>query len=213
MVKLYYTASSCGAANFISAFVGGFTALETEQVDLATHKTVSGVDFYTINPKGNVPALVLDDGTVLNENAATLQYIADQIPGKVAPEVGSADRYLLQAALSYISSEVHGGAIGPFWNPTLTEEVKTFFKGKVQQKLTYLESTLIGDKHFLVGNKLSVADIYLYIVLSWDAYLHFGLASFPKVHAYVERIKALPEIQAAHAAIATSPAHVPSRTA
>lgn len=78
MPKLYYTSTSCGAANFISAFVAG-VRLETEQVTLATHTTASGADFYTINPKGNVPAIVLDDGTVLNENAATLQWISDQV--------------------------------------------------------------------------------------------------------------------------------------
>lgn len=78
MTKLYYTATSCGAASFISAFTANVN-LETEQVDIGTHKTASGVDFYTINPKGNVPALVLNDGTVLNENGAILQYIADLV--------------------------------------------------------------------------------------------------------------------------------------
>jgi glutathione S-transferase len=78
MPKLYYTATSCGAASFIAALTAG-VQLETEQVDLQTHKTASGVDFYTINPKGNVPALILDDGTILNENAAVLQYIADLV--------------------------------------------------------------------------------------------------------------------------------------
>lgn len=79
MPKLYYTSTSCGAANFIAAYVGG-VLLETEQVDISTHVTkTTGADFYAINPKGNVPAIVLDDGTVLNENSATLQYIADQV--------------------------------------------------------------------------------------------------------------------------------------
>jgi hypothetical protein len=78
MPKLYYTATSCGAASFIAAFTAG-VKLETEQVDLKSHKTVSGVDYYTINPKGNVPALILDDGTILNENPAVLLYIADLV--------------------------------------------------------------------------------------------------------------------------------------
>ena len=79
MVKLYYTPTSCGAASFISAYKAGLHDIETEQVSLADHKTASGVDFYTINPKGNVPCLVLNDGTILNENAAVLQYIADLV--------------------------------------------------------------------------------------------------------------------------------------
>ena len=78
MTKLYYTSTSCGAASFIAAFTAGIK-LESEQVTLQTHLTASGVDFYTINPKGNVPTLVLNDGTVLNENTAILQYIADQV--------------------------------------------------------------------------------------------------------------------------------------
>lgn len=78
MVKLYYTSTSCGAASFIAAFSAGLH-IEAEQVDLKTHLTTSGADFYAINSKGNVPALVLDDGTVLNEGAAVLQYIADQV--------------------------------------------------------------------------------------------------------------------------------------
>ncbi len=78
MTKLFYTATSCGVASFIAAFTANLN-IQTEQVDLQTHLTASGVDFYTINPKGNVPALVLDDGTVLNENSAVLQYIADQV--------------------------------------------------------------------------------------------------------------------------------------
>jgi len=78
MPKLYYTSTSCGAASFIAAFAAGVN-LETEQVDIGTHKTTSGKDYYAINPKGNVPALVLEDGTVLNEGAAVLQYIADQV--------------------------------------------------------------------------------------------------------------------------------------
>ena len=79
-IRLYYTPTSCGAASFISAFVAGVN-IETEQINLSTHKTASNVDFYTINPKGNVPCIVLDDGTILNENAATLQYIASLVSG------------------------------------------------------------------------------------------------------------------------------------
>ena len=78
MVKLYYTPTSCGAASFIAALAAQ-VSLQTEQVDIKEHKTASGANFYEINPKGNVPALVLDDGTVLNENVAVLQYIADLV--------------------------------------------------------------------------------------------------------------------------------------
>ncbi len=82
MTKLYYTSTSCGAASFIAAFVAD-VQLETEQVDIGTHLTSSGADFYKINPKGNVPALVLEDGTVLNENSAVLQFVADLVSSLV----------------------------------------------------------------------------------------------------------------------------------
>eukprot|EP01040_Poterioochromonas_malhamensis_P021275 gene21275-25630_t len=128
MPKLYYTPTSCGAASFISAYVAG-VGLETEEVDLATHKTASGADFYAINPKGNVPAIVLDNGVVLNENAATLLFIADQAPGKVAPVAGTTERYELLVALSYIASEYHA-TIGGLFYPG-SEEVKSYLRAKL----------------------------------------------------------------------------------
>ena len=78
MAKLYYSPTSCGAASFIAAFVAG-VHMDCEQVDFQTHLTASGADFYAINPKGNIPCIILEDGTILNEGAATLQYIADQV--------------------------------------------------------------------------------------------------------------------------------------
>eukprot|EP00128_Syssomonas_multiformis_P006720 Colp12_sorted_trinity150504_noHs@16848 len=167
--KLFYTATSCGAASFISAHTAG-VQLETEQVDLATHTCPSG-DFYKFNPKGNVPAIVLADGTVLNENAATLQYIADQAKTvKVAPEHGTSDRYLLQVALSYISSELHG-TVGQLFNPTISAEVKDYILKRLATKLKYVDEQLIGSKNFVVGNFFTVADAYLYIVFTWFPYL------------------------------------------
>eukprot|EP01031_Cornospumella_fuschlensis_P025049 gene25049-30256_t len=164
MPKLYYTPSSCGAASFISAFAAGVN-LEVEQVALTTHLTDSGADFYKINPKGNVPAIVLDDGTLLNENAATLQWIADQRPGTIAPANGTNARYELQSALSYVSSEFHG-SIGALFMPS-SEEVKSFLRARLQKKLEYVEQTFVGDKEFVVGGKFSIADAYLYICLTW----------------------------------------------
>eukprot|EP01124_Arcella_intermedia_P001478 TRINITY_DN1080_c0_g1_i2.p2 TRINITY_DN1080_c0_g1~~TRINITY_DN1080_c0_g1_i2.p2 ORF type:complete len:208 (-),score=76.87 TRINITY_DN1080_c0_g1_i2:30-653(-) len=206
MAKLYYTPTSCGAASFIAAFVGGVN-LQTEQVDIRTHKTSSEDDYYAINPKGNVPALVLSDGTLLNEGASVLQYIADQVPGTVAGENGTVERYLVQNALNYIASEVHPN-IGGLFTPGLSEEIQNFLKGRAAKKLEYLENTLIGDKEFLVGNKFSIADSYLYIVLSWTGYVGIDLSVHPKVKSFYERIGALPKVKEAHARIATNPSTV-----
>ena len=123
------------------------------------HTTASEVDFYTINPKGNVPALVLDDGTVLNEGIAVLSYIANQAPGKVVPsDIASA------CSLSYTASEAHA-SIGPLFYP-LGPEVKEWARNKFLTKMNYLESTLIAKKAFVAGNSFSIADAYLAIVLS-----------------------------------------------
>ena len=205
MVKLYYTTTSCGAASFIAALTAG-VQLDVEQVDLYTHKTSSGADYYSINPKGNVPALILDDGTVLNEGAAVLQWIADQAPGKVAPENGTTGRYLVQNTLNYIASEVHP-SIGHLFYPN-SDAIKEYIKGKAAAKLTYLENTLIGDKKFVVGDSFTIADSYLYIVLSWTAYVGVDLTPFPKVKTYFDNIGTLENVKAAHARMAENPATV-----
>lgn len=205
MPKLYYSPISCGAASFISALTAGVN-LECEQIDLQSHRTDSGVDFYTINPKGNVPTIVLDDGLVLNENAATLQWIADQAPGTVAPDPGTPARYELIDALSYISSEFHG-ILANLFRP-LSPEVDGFFREKLAKKLTYIEQTLLGDKQFLVDNRFTVADAYLYICLTWAPYVKMDLSAYPRIQAFVERIGALENVKAAHARMATKPATV-----
>jgi len=178
--------------------------LETEQINLQTHTTASGADYYKINPKGNVPAIVLDDGTLLNENIATLLYIAAQNPGSVAPQPGTSDFYLLLSALGYITSEVHP-AVGIFFSPNPPADVKALREETVAKKLSFLEKTLLAGKPFIVGNKLSIADLYLYIVLSWTAYVHIDLSPYPHVKKFYEGIAALDNVKAAQARIATSP--------
>lgn len=132
VAELYYTPTSCGAASFIAAHKAGILGkqLNAYETDIQSHKVKSGPckdkDFYAINPKGNVPALVLDGNVVLNENAATLQWIADQNPAcELAPRNGTPERYLLQSKLSFLSSELHS-LMGPLFNPSTSSEVKKF---------------------------------------------------------------------------------------
>eukprot|EP00599_Poterioochromonas_sp_BG-1_P009409 CAMPEP_0173152726 /NCGR_PEP_ID=MMETSP1105-20130129/12416_1 /TAXON_ID=2985 /ORGANISM="Ochromonas sp., Strain BG-1" /LENGTH=206 /DNA_ID=CAMNT_0014068485 /DNA_START=68 /DNA_END=688 /DNA_ORIENTATION=+ len=205
MPKLYYTPTSCGAASFIAAYAAKVN-IQVEQADIRTKKTNSGADFLAINPKGNVPALVLDDGTLLNEGSAVLQWIADQAPNTVAPANGTTERYLVQNALNYIASEVHP-SIGGLFYPN-SEEIKDSIRARGQQKLTYLENNLIADRQFLVGNSFTIADSYLYIVLSWSGYVGVDLTPFPRVKAYFERIGNLPVVKEAHARIAENPSTV-----
>jgi glutathione S-transferase len=206
MTKLYYTPTSCGAASFISAHIAG-VQLETEQVDIRTHVTSSGTDFYGINRKGNVPALVLEDGTLLNENVAVQLWIADQKIGAVAPAPGTPERYVLLNALSYVATEVHP-AVGSFFMPNAAPDVTAFFRTRVATKLNYLSDHFIGDRRFVVGDSFTIVDSYLYIVLSWTQYVGIDLNEYPKVKAYYEGIANLPNVKAAHARIAENPATV-----
>lgn len=202
--KLFYTPTSCGAASFIAAYTAGLK-LPCEEVNLKTHKTASGVDFYAINPKGNVPAIVLSDGSVvLNENAACLQWIADQLPGTIAPLAGTSAHYELLGALSYISSEYHA-TIGGLFAPG-SKDVHDHFREKLAKKLKYIESTLVGNKSFVVGKSFTIADAYLYICLTWAPYVKLDLSPYPNTKAYLERIGGLDNVKAAHARMATKPA-------
>lgn len=178
--------------------------LDVETVDLKTHKTASGADFYAINKKGNVPALVLDDGTVLNEGAAVLQWIADQKPDTIAPAVLTTARYVVINALNYVASEVHP-SIGGLFNPTLTADTKAHVTANAHRRLDFLDKEL-ADKPYMTGEKVSIADLYLYIVLTWTPYVGLTLDKHAHVKAFFERVGALDAVKAAHARMGTSPA-------
>jgi glutathione S-transferase len=205
MVKLYYTSTSCGAASFTAAFAAG-VKLEAETVDLASHKTASGADFYAINPKGNVPALILDDGTVLNEGAAVLQWIADQRPGTIAPVNGTTARYQVIQQLNYIASEVHP-SIGGLFYASAHDEVKNSLRAKAALKLAYLEKNLVTGGKYLVGDSLTIADLYLWIVLSWTGYLNVDITPYPSVVAFFKKVSESDVVKGAAALIATKPAY------
>lgn len=190
--KLYYTSTSCGSASFITAHAAGLHGLNVEQVDLKTHITKSGKDFYTINPKGNVPTLVLADGTLLNEGAAILQFLADQKPSShLAPAAGTVERYKLLNALNHIATEVHPRIGALFSAP---ESAKEFFVQRATAKLLYLEKELTGKK-FYVGEHFTICDAYLYVVLNWTQWVNLNLDTYPAVKKYYEGIKSLPAVQ------------------
>ena len=203
MPKLYYTPTSCGAASFIAANIAG-VSFEAEQVDLRAHTTTSGADFYAVNAKGNVPTLVLEDGTVLNEGAAVLQYIADQAPGTLAPRNGEVGRYLVQQSLNHTASEIHP-AIGGLFNPAHNEHTRAFFNGLIEKRLTFLNQHVVRGAQYVVGDSLTIADLYLYIVLSWAPYVNVDLSVYPNVTAYFAFIKDNEKVKAGHARIAETP--------
>jgi glutathione S-transferase len=184
--KLYYTSTSCGFASFLSAVRAGLH-LETEQVDLQKHTTESGADYYKINPKGNVPSIVLNDGTLLNENAATLSWIADQnLSAGLAPAYGTNSRYAFLAVLAWITSELHPG-VGSLFSGG-SDEVKAFKKANAIKKIAYFEKDILADgaRKFAFGNSFTVADAYAAVVLSWTQYVGIDLTAFPHTAAYLK---------------------------
>lgn len=196
--KLYYTPTSCGAASFITATLADLT-FDSEQVGLMTKKTASGADFLTVNPKGNVPTLVLADGTMLNENIATLCFLADQNPAAgLAPAEGSVARYVFLNKLGFVNSELHTG-VGKLFSPHLSEEQKAgAVKFAMAKIATFTEKTLGKGNAFVMGDKPTAADIYAYIVLSWCTFLGVPIAENADAVAFVERVRAYPGVKEAH---------------
>ena len=211
MVKLYYTPTSCGASSFICAFITGLK-FDCEIVDLTTHKTESGIDFYKINPKGNVPTLVLDDGTILNENISCLEYILDlslKNEIKLGPENCTFERYLLKQNLSFIASELHP-TIGLLFNPTLKNDnyIKDFVIKIFDNKMKYLEKYMIKDKDFIQGDSFTVIDAYLHIVLSWTGYVGIDLSEYPLAFNYSKKIFDLSYVKKARNRMAVMPSKI-----
>jgi glutathione S-transferase len=192
-MKLYYSPGACSMAPHIVLHEAGFK-FETERVDIPNKKTASGEDFWKINPKGYVPALKLDNGEVLTEVGVICQYLADQkADSGLAPKPGTMERYRLMEALNFVSSEVHK-QIGALFNPKLTPEMKEVQMGYIERRLNTLEKMLDG-KQFMLGDKFTAADPYLFTVLNWTNYHKIDLAKWPNIKAYVGRIAARPKVQ------------------
>ena len=194
-MKLYYSPGACSLSPHIVAEEAG-VALDLEKVDLSTHKTEKGEDFYAVNPKGYVPALKLDNGTVLTEGPAIVQYIADLAPEKkLAPLAGTLERYRLQEWLNYIATEIHKG-FGPLFNPKMPEESKIAAKKLIAKRIDFIVENL-ADKDYLLGKTFTVADAYLFTVLSWSPLLNFDLSPWPVLKTYLDRVAARPAVKSA----------------
>ena len=192
-MKLYYTPGACSMAADIALHEAGI-AFTPERVDLATKKTAAGDDFTKVNPKGYVPALGLDDGSVLTEAGTVLQYIADRKPeAGLAPAAGTMERYRLMEWLNFISSEIHKG-FGPLWNPKTPEEVRKGAVAQLGKRFDYVVSVL-GTKPYLMGDRFTIADAYFFTVLNWTNLHKVDLAPWPALQAYMARVAARPKVQ------------------
>ncbi|MBV9549646.1 MAG: glutathione S-transferase family protein [Alphaproteobacteria bacterium] len=179
-MKLYYAPGACSLADHIVAVEGGLT-LDLEKVDLKAHITESGVDFRKINPKGYVPALELDDGSLLTENSAILAFLGDQ--AGLMPE--GMDRYRALEWIGYISTEIHK-SFGPLFHDS-AQEVKTKAKDKIRQRLQLAEEKLSGG--YLLGGKFSPPDAYLFVMLRWCDKNKIDLAAMPRLTAFKARME------------------------
>lgn len=197
-MKLYYSPGACSLSPHIVLREGGFD-FRLERVDLQSAVTETGADYKAINPNGYVPALQLDDGQVLTEGPAIVQYLADQVPEKrLAPPAGTMERYRLMEWLNFISTELHKG-FGALFNPKLPDETKAVIKSQLVSRIEHANRLLTG-KPYAMGDTFTVADAYLFTVLGWSKYVDLDLAPWPTLTAYLGRVAARPAVQAALAA-------------
>ncbi len=185
-MKLYYAPGACSMASHIIACEEDLP-LALEKVDLKTHRTARGEDYTRINPKGYVPALLLDDGTILTENTAVLPYLADAKPGSgLAPPSGTLARAHLEEWLGYISSEIHR-AFGPIFHPTSEEDTKKA-REEIKRRLSYADEHL-ALRPFLLGEHFSVADAYLFVMLTWLDKAKIDINDFDQLPRYRDMIQ------------------------
>jgi glutathione S-transferase len=194
-MKLFYSPGACSLSPHIVLLEAGLP-FTLEKTDLKTKKTAAGVDYLTINSKGSVPALQLDDGRVLTEGPAIVQYLADQKPDSaLAPRAGTFERYRLMESLNYITSELHKG-FSPLFNPATAPDAKQAAAESLATKFNWL-SAQMANKKFALGDTFTVADAYLFTVLRWTSYVGIDLGKWPVLAAYVERVAQRPKVHEA----------------
>ncbi len=192
-MKLYYAPGACSLSPHIVLCEAEQKA-DLVKVDLKAHKVADGRDYYAVNPKGYVPALELDDGQLLTEGPAIVQYLADKAPAsKLAPPAGTLERYRLQEWLTFIGTEIHK-SFSPLFNPATPDATKQLSKDKLTARFGWLEER-IGEG-FLMG-AFSAVDAYLFTVLRWTVPLKLDMTPYPRLRAYMDRVGARPKVQQA----------------
>jgi glutathione S-transferase len=194
-MKLYYSPGACSLSPHIALLEAGLP-YDLVKVDLRAKKLENGDDYLKVNPKGQVPALALDNGELATEGPVIVQMIADKAPGKnLAPARDSAERYKLQEWLTYINGELHKN-IGPLFNPALSDDAKAVFKDRAIGKFKYIDGQLAGHD-YLMGKQFTIADGYLFVMLFWADRMKFDLSALSNLKAYQARVAARPKVQEA----------------
>ncbi|HZP64984.1 MAG TPA: glutathione transferase GstA [Rudaea sp.] len=194
-MKLYFSPGACSLSPHIVLCELG-VPFEAVRVDLAAKRTADGKDFKSINPKGYVPALVTDEGQVLTEGPAVVQYLADRKPESgLAPANGTFERYRVQEWLNYISTEIHK-SFSALFNSALPDAGREIYFGKLEQRFGEIDAALAG-REYLMGAHFTVADAYLYTVLRWAGRFKIDLGRFANLSRYYARVDARPAVKAA----------------
>ena len=191
-MKLYFSPGSCSLSPHIVLRETG-SDFELEQVNNQEKKTKSGKDYWTVNPKGQVPCLELDNGDKLTEGPVIVQYVADQNGSGVAGKPGTMERYHVQEWLNFTTSELHK-TFGPIFRATTPDAFKEISRANLGKRFDWIDKELAG-KQYLMGDKFSVADAYMFTVMRWTQRINVDLAKWPNIKAYMDRVAARPKVQ------------------
>jgi glutathione S-transferase len=195
-MKLYYAPGTISLMPHVALLESGLSFVAVK-VDEASKKMTDGGDYKTINPLGYLPALLLDDGSVLLEAAAIAQYIADRDPaGKLAPPNGTIERARLQSWLNFLSSELHKGALGPLFYPALDERAKDVFRERLKVRFAFVDQHLSTREYLL--NNYSIADVGLHAITGWAPRVGFDVSPYPNLVAHHARIATRDAVREVH---------------
>lgn len=194
-MKLYFAPGACSLSPHIVLEEAGLR-YQAEAVDIRAKRTASGADYMGIHPRGQVPALELDDGEVLTEGPVIVQYLADLVPEKrLIPPAGTRERYRVQIWLNFIGTELHK-SFGAHFNPGASADWKAAATANIQRRLAFIEGELAG-RRYLTGEDFTVADAYFFVMLAWCRHLSLDLSPYPSTMAYQGRVAQRPAVLAA----------------
>jgi glutathione S-transferase len=194
-MKLYYSPGACSLSPHIVLRETGLP-FDLVMASTKTHKLADGTDYYTINPKGYVPLLELDDGQRLSEGPAIVQYLGDKAPASgLMPAAGTMARYRQIEWLNFVSTELHK-SYSPLFNPAMPEEGKAVYRERLKGRYKYVNEQLEG-KQYLMGDSFTAADAYLFTVSSWAKHVGVDITGFANLQTYLGRVGARPAVQAA----------------
>ena len=196
-MKLYYAPGTIALMPYVALLESGLPFVAV-RVDEASKKMADGGDYRAVNPMGYLPALELDDGSVLLEAAAIAQYIADRDPtGKLAPPNGTVERARLQAWLNFLSSELHKGGLGPLFYKALDERAKDVFRERLRARFAFVDRHL-STHAYLLGKDYSIADAGLYAMTCWTPRVRFDISAYPNLVAHHARIAERAAVREVH---------------